>query len=201
MLETNNPPSLNKSTKFAVIFVVLVLVAIVVFVYIWFGVANNFRHGRSRVMQARKTIDTISMAMQDYHNDFNAYPPEIGTNGSRMIATYLTRGLRKRDSQIGPYLKVNDAQLTNSDGKFTSNPDEQQFLSPLGGEYAYVILKDTVKGVEKETGYLLIDPGCDKLLGGTISNRTGFEITDPKAAEDNVYAPFTGGSKTKSTGF
>jgi hypothetical protein len=191
-----NAPSENfrKSTWVTLLLVVIAGFFIFVLLPVFVGFCGPWG-GHSTIVRARKTIDTISMAMEDYRKDFNAYPPEIGTNGSRMIATYLTRVFTTRDSHFGPYLKVSDSQLTNSDGKHTSNLDEQQFLSPLGGEYAYVILKEKVNSAEKETGYVLVDPGRDKLLGGAISNRTGFEVTDPKTADDNLYEPIQIGSR------
>lgn len=166
-----------------------------------FPVMGFFRT-RARSMQARKTMDTISMAMEDYRKDFNAYPPDAGggvsdQNGSQMIALYLTRvftpDAKVSEMHYGPYLKVNESQLTDVDGKHTADSMARLFLSPLGGTYKYAVIHDTIQGQDKEIGYALVDPGQDMKMGGEVNKTTGFNVSNPKEAMDNIFDPATAG--------
>lgn len=156
---------------------------------------------RAKAMQARRTMDTISMALEDYRKDFNAYPPDNGggitdsNNGSQMIALFLTRKFipdaKVSEMTYGPYLKVHENQLTDDQGRYTEDSLSRIFLSPLGGQYRYSVLKESINGNEKEVGYVLVDPGMDKQLGGDVNKTTGFDMSDPKAAGDNIFDPQT----------
>ena len=155
---------------------------------------------RALAMQARKTMDTLAMALEDYRKDFNAYPPDSGPgvgdgNGSQMIAYFLTRAFAQDKSisemHYGPYLQVKENDLKDVNGKPTNISEDRLYFSPTGGQYKYAVLVETVGGKDKEIGYVLVDPGPDKQLGGTISKATGFTRSDPKAAADNIYDPQT----------
>ncbi|MEI6232622.1 MAG: type II secretion system protein [Planctomycetota bacterium] len=156
----------------------------------------GYMRKRAQMMQARKTMDTLDMAITDYRKDFNAFPPDnsggvSGNNGSQMIALYLTRAFvpdtKVSEMHYGPYLKVQESQLVDVNGKMTKDSMERLFLSPLGGQYQYVILKDTINGLEREVGYVLVDPGFDKDYGGTLDPKNGFNPGNIKAANDNIF--------------
>lgn len=174
-----------------------------------FPVFSYFRT-KARAMQARKTMDTIAMALEDYRKDFNAFPPDAGggvtsNNGSQMVALYLTRvfipDAKVSEMHYGPYLKVNENQLTDKDGKPTPDSMSRFFLSPLGGEYKYAVLRQTINGTTTEIGYVMVDPGQDKQYGGTVDSANGFELSNPKEAADNIFDPATAGlMKLKGVG-
>ena len=190
----------SKSSRGFTLLELLIVVSIIALLSAALYPVFGYFRTRARAAQARRTMDTISMAMEDYRKDFNAYPPDSGggvsdNNGSQMIAIFLTRVFipdsTKSEMQYGPYLKIQESQLTDADGKASKESMDRVFLSPLGGAYKYSILKDTINGQEKEVGYVLVDPGIDKKLGGDINKTTGFDISDPKAAADNIFDPQT----------
>jgi prepilin-type N-terminal cleavage/methylation domain-containing protein len=144
---------------------------------------------KMRLSLAKNTMGNITMALEHYRADWNAFPPDDtpSSNGSEMIWYYLCRVMQPTTSSgelsqmhYGPYLKINENQLTDA-----GSASNKKFLSPLGGEYTYVQIIDP--DGQKRT-YVLVDPGPDKELGGTVSPSTGFTESDAKQAADNIYS-------------
>lgn len=157
--------------------VVISIIAIVALAL--YPVFGRFRRN-SKVMQAQKTMDVIKMAMDKYKEDFNAFPPDDApsTNGSEMIWYYLGRIHTSGEMHYGPYIRITEDQLRDSD-----NSANKKFMSPLGGEYKYALLVDA-DGAKRM--YILVDPGEDKDFGGSVDSKKGFVQEDEVKAKDNI---------------
>ncbi len=138
---------------------------------------------------AKQTMNTLSMALEKYRDDFKYYPPDdkLGTasidplqpdTGSQVLAYYLCQRFAVGETHYGPYLDVSNTQM--KDGK--------QLVSPLGGFYKYKLFKDAAGNPQS---YFVADPGEDKLFGLSdqmLPNNTdtnGDGVTDDK---DNIYS-------------
>lgn len=128
----------------------------------------SVRQGRNIVV-AQSTMHNIVAALETYRIDFKAYPPEsAGKDGSEIFARLLTKQIKNGEMMCGPYFQARD----NAD-----------FLSFLGGRYTYKLI-DSSSGVRP----LVIDPGADRKLGGTIDPKKGFVPDGSGDAADNIYS-------------
>jgi prepilin-type N-terminal cleavage/methylation domain-containing protein len=158
----------------------LVVISIIVIVAVaLFPVFGRFRKS-AKVMQAQKTMDVIKMGLEKYKEDFSAFPPDDApsSNGSEIIWYYLCRVHTSGEMHYGPYIRAGEDQLKDAD---TSN--NKKFVSPLGGDYKYNLLIDA-DGAKRM--FVLVDPGEDKELGGTIDPAKGFVQEDEVKAKDNI---------------
>lgn len=124
-------------------------------------------------MPALKAIRDITMALEQYREDFDAFPPDNvpDKNGSEILFYFLCRPLLlTEDKRLGPYLETPPGQ-TNT------------LLSPFGGTYSYAL----ITGPDGKLAPLVIDPGRDKLLGGRITP-TSFIPDNSNASKDNLYS-------------
>lgn len=127
---------------------------------------------------AQNTYQMISMALEQYRADFDAYPPDNvpSGNGSEVLFHYLCRVMR-------PQVTTPDGRVIDAEHRLGSYLDPQKFeiskgasgspklLSPYGGDYSYSLQIDS-DGQKRR--YILIDPGADKLLGGQLTAKEGF---------------------------
>ena len=126
---------------------------------------------------AREKLSAISMALEKYRDDFHAYPPDNvpSTNGSEILAHHLCTRFPHGESHLGPYLDVPEDQLKGA---------TRRIPSPLGGTYVYGRFNADTDGNFRS--FALVDPGPDKLPGGSVDSATGFKVTTATEAEDNV---------------
>lgn len=145
---------------------------------------------KARKALAQNTMSNLAIALTQYRTDWGSFPPDDKptANGSEMIAFYLARVLKVEGGEMhyGPYLKIPDNQLVDASGAPAGpiSTETKRFLSPLGGEYTYSIQVDSK---QNQFAFVLVDPGADKQLGGDVNRTTGFKVTSPKDAEDNIY--------------
>jgi prepilin-type N-terminal cleavage/methylation domain-containing protein len=157
----------------------LVVVTIIVIVAARF--ARCFGRFRRKAQSCkRKRPDVIKMAMDKYKEDFGTYPPDDtpSSNGSEMVWYYLCRVHAVHEMHYGPYIKASNDQLKDAESS-----SGKMFVSPLGGEYKYAQLIDP-DGAKRM--YVLVDPGEDKQLGGSIDPAKGFVEDDQTPAKDNI---------------
>ncbi|MCY3021155.1 MAG: hypothetical protein NTW87_19245 [Planctomycetota bacterium] len=136
--------------------------------------------------RARNVLSALVMAMGKYRDDFAAYPPDNTptSDGGEVLYHFLCQRFRWGELQYGPYLE-NAGQLAAK-----GRNGLPAVRSPFGGNYEYRLL---VLPPGKAPGFLLIDPGFDRLLGGTIDLQKGF-VPDKTilnkdgrpACEDNI---------------
>lgn len=142
---------------------------------------------RARRNAAKDVLNSMSMALEKYREDFHAYPPDdrIGattvnplaaTTGSEVLAHYLCTRFTVGESHCGPYLDSRSQQ------------QNQRLVSPLGGFYRYRVETDA-SGLPRS--YTVVDPGQDLLLGLTAtldpdgSDTNGDGQSD---SSDNIYS-------------
>jgi len=133
----------------------------------------------ARIKSARMFMDTaIAPAIEEYRLRFKYYPPDDvpSTNGSEILAHHLCRGIRVGEMVYATLIPAKNLVELNGN----SFPE---LLSPLGGTYVYFVLLDTNGN---KIGYRVVDPGPDKLLGGTVDPVLGFVVNATDANGDGV---------------
>ncbi|HLX62147.1 MAG TPA: prepilin-type N-terminal cleavage/methylation domain-containing protein [Planctomycetota bacterium] len=166
---------------FTLLELLIVISIIIILAAVLYPVFGQFRR-KARVMQAGKTMNVLTMALDKYKDDWHSYPPDDtpSTNGSEIVWYYLCQVQTVGQMHYGPYIKATEDQLKDAD-----TGGNRKFMSPLGGEYKYGLQIDS--DGQKRT-YLLVDPGEDMKLGGSIDPNKGWLEDDPQAAKDNIFS-------------
>ncbi len=117
----------------------------------------------------QRQLNAIGLMVERFHQKFGRYPDDSDEH-------HFYRELMDFDSHEDrpPLLQV---FVTRSD------VEDESFTSPLGRTYAYKILRDA-KG--RECSFVLIDPGEDMTLGGSINTSVGFMPDGSKFSRDNL---------------
>ncbi|HLX62149.1 MAG TPA: hypothetical protein VKX17_12785 [Planctomycetota bacterium] len=137
----------------------------------------------SKQLHAKTILHNLDIALQVYQLDFGAYPPDdfhCGS-GSEILFHYLGTELPAGSKRIGPYMEFAPEQLKEIPGS-----PNKKVISPFGGDYSYIVRTDA-NG--QPNGYLLIDPGKDRELGGRLDREKGLIVDDPQKAADNLTVP------------
>jgi prepilin-type N-terminal cleavage/methylation domain-containing protein len=174
---------------FTLIELLVVITIIIVLTSIALPVYGRFRNAE-RYARAKNTMKALVMAVEKYKDDLGDFPPDTVT-GSEMIYSYLCTRLNPTvtlpdgstvasESHFGPYLQAQADQFQDASAGGTS----KKFISPLGTEYSYVVIVDPDL---QRRNFLLIDPGPDLDLGGSINNQTGF-TSSGNASADNIFS-------------
>jgi prepilin-type N-terminal cleavage/methylation domain-containing protein len=131
----------------------------------------------SQVGAAKTQLSVVATALAQYQSDFGSYPPDNFPTAKpgESLAYYLCRKLKKGDMEYGPYL-----QITPADHDGNGYPE---LWSPLKTPYNYVVTLDS-KG--RERGYISVDSGWDKKLGGTLDPLSGFSPDGSGDDQDNI---------------
>ena len=183
---------LNRTHRsgFTLIELLVVVAIIVVLTSIALPVYGMFQRN-TRLALAKNTMKALIMAVENYKNDLGDFPPD-NVSGSEMINTYLCTRLNptvtlsngntvSSESHYGPYLQASADQFQDSG---SGSGTGKKFISPLGNEYSYVVIIDADG---QRRNFLLVDPGPDKDLGGTLNNTTGFSSSGDQSA-DNIFS-------------
>jgi prepilin-type N-terminal cleavage/methylation domain-containing protein len=130
----------------------------------------------SQVSAASVQLSTVAHGLEQYRLDFGSYPPDNypTANSSEALAYHLCRKLKKGDMEYGPYL----GNITPADHDKNGYPE---LWSTLKTPYNYIITLDS-KG--RERGYITVDSGWDKKLGGTLDPSAGFVPMNEDAADN-----------------
>ena len=144
----------------------------------------------SPMMQmARSSMIQLRAAIQTYKQQFGKFPPDTDgagkLNSSELLYKHLCVPIVANGVTAGPFFYGGNSRDTNGNGAM-------ELHSYLGGAYEYKILTSQ-DGTPM--GFLVVDPGADMKLGGTIDPKKGFvqarvstgpeDITDDK---DNIYS-------------
>jgi len=134
----------------------------------------------SRRKAAKASMNTMEMALERYYNDLGDYPPDNtpGSDGNEALTHHLTTRFKIGERYVGPFMTSPAAQTRDGDGDGFF-----EFYSPMGGKYEYRRLQ----GMGGLSIYLLIDPGEDRNLGGTINPASGFVPDGSGAEKDNMH--------------
>ena len=136
---------------------------------------TNYKHD-----SAKATLKSITMALEMYNVQFDSYPPSdpTGTGGSEIIWRYLCCPQKVGKNEFPQMLPWSSERFIDAGN------NNKKVVSPLGGDYGYIVLSDKY-GAGR--GYVLIDPGPDKKLGGRLDPDKGF-IQEEDAVQDNITA-------------
>jgi prepilin-type N-terminal cleavage/methylation domain-containing protein len=140
---------------------------------------------KARVAKANMLISNMSNALEKYREDFRTYPPDnvlangtASSNGSELLYSYLGQRLQWGEMHYGPYIEMPANEITPSAG------GQKQMLSPLGGTYLYGRYNPDNDGNLQSC--LIIDPGLDRKLGGSLDPKTGFVPDATSDSQDNL---------------
>ena len=187
----SNPRGFTMVELLVVISIIAILAALLLPI---FGTIRQ----KARNGAAKQTLNAIVMALEKYREDFESSPPDNAptTNGSEVLWYHLCRRMypmvKTSDGRVvqgevhhGPYLEAKDTVVPTTG-------DNKKLISPLGGDYGYVLMVDS-DGQKRSC--LVVDPGPDKLLGGQLTPDKGFvpgggdQNGDGKPDdEDNIYS-------------
>jgi prepilin-type N-terminal cleavage/methylation domain-containing protein len=135
---------------------------------------------RSRQRAAEATMSVVEMSLLQYQTVFGDFPPDNlpTADGSEALIYHLCRVHRVGERTEGPFLDANKVTLRD-----TNNNGNLELFSPSGGKIQYFTLTNAAG---HPWGYLLIDPGKDKKLGGTVDPQNGFVPDGTGDEKDNL---------------
>ena len=81
-------------------------------------------------------------------------------------------------SSHGPYMNLNSQSLADKNGNGL-----MEMISPLNNSYFCVLRRDINN---KVSGFLIVDPGPDHKLGGTLDPLNGFTADASDDSKDNI---------------
>lgn len=122
-------------------------------------------------MLAETNIQSIARAIEHYRLSKGCYPDDSSPQK-------LYVALQSHDGDA-PDAK----RFLSPSGVSTKDQDDQCLTNSLGALYIY---KRLVFDDGREQGFILIDPGPDELLGGTIDPVLGFVSDNSGADKDNI---------------
>lgn len=126
---------------------------------------------------AKVNLHTIGTCLTQYITDWDELPPfeaptgydEQGASpraGSELLAHYLCKRFELGERSVGGYFTATPSNsVSTTDGKLA-------LVSPLKGFYAFGFFGN--KELKRRFQCIVVDPGSDKLLGGTVDNENGF---------------------------
>lgn len=139
------------------------------------AVAAGWRY--AQIGAAKTQLSTVATALEAYRLDFGSYPPDDfpTKNGAECLAWHLCQKFKKGESFVGPYLAI---PVYDRDKNGFA-----ELYSPLKTPYHYVVTVDS-KG--QQLGYLSIDCGWDRKLGGNVDPSLGFVPDGTGEDTDNI---------------
>ena len=173
--DSGEPMRLQFSLRTLIIFV-LILGPIVA---ITWAILSIKPRRSARFNLARYNLYYLNAALERYKTDFAQFPPENvhGKTTDEILNLYLGSTLKnKSGNQFGPYLDEHKSYFQKND-----QTRRLEIITPWGIPYVYKIIR-----VNGEDFPLIIDPGPDKLLGGTIDPEKGFVPDNSDANHDGV---------------
>jgi prepilin-type N-terminal cleavage/methylation domain-containing protein len=172
----------RRAGGFTLVEILVVIGILAILMGVLLGALGAFMR-EQKVRRAKMVIHTLEMCLAQYNTDFNSYPPDNGvsTNGSEILAYYLGQRFTLGQSFKGPYYECGNCPDRDGNGL-------KEIYSPLGGSFEYRLRIDSRGQVR---GFTLVDPGFDKLLGGSIDPQNGFQESNKSEAADNIYSDET----------
>lgn len=150
-------------------------IALFVFVLPFIGFAQTIllpkMMNKRRVNPDRNLVMALKMALSKYEMDYQTFPP-VGSfkNSSAALFDALTQ--RTAD----PYIHLNAGHFISKSGT------ETMLVSKAGDPLHYTPFQNS----EGKHGYMLVFPGNDRLLGGTLSTENGFVPDNSDANGDGL---------------
>jgi len=134
----------------------------------------------ARERTAQVQMKTLAMSATSYLSDWGDFPsfdPAINTSnrsGAELLYALLCEKHAIGERSVGPYMPVNESNLHTGPGM------RPALMSPQYGFYSFGF-----EGrVDNPVQWVIVDPGRDKLLGGTIDNVNGFRPDNTDANGD-----------------
>jgi len=115
---------------------------------------------KTREKSAKVRLQILQVAAERYVMDFNDFPPvDAATLSSTRLASALLH------STLSRYLSLQPDDISPR-----ANGEKPALISTFGGHYATGF---EGKG-DRRVQWVIVDPGRDKLLGGTMDAENGF---------------------------
>ena len=149
---------------FSLVELIVVIAIISILLSMLLGaLAAAWRHYQEGVAKAQLSI--LAHALEAYHYEYGNYPPDNypTANSSEALAYFLCRRFKKGESEVGPFF--NAVPVDHDKNGYP------ELWSTLKTPYAYVV---TVDQNGHERGYISVDNGWDRRLGGTLDPTAGF---------------------------
>lgn len=157
----------------------LVVAVVLMGIVVGLALKLNTPHIDTIQRDATFRLKEIRAALSAYSEYFKDYPPDNlpNGNGSEILYLYLGTALPGQGQTYGPFAMFSSSLIK------TMPSGKREILSPFGSRYSYKLLLDA-KG--KRRGYIVVDPGADGLLGGTLDAIQGFRPDNSDANKDGV---------------
>lgn len=126
--------------------------------------------GIARERAAQIQIKNLTMAMTGYLRDWADFPAfeaaadTSNRSGAELLYSLLCEKHAIGERSVGPYMPVNESNLHTGRGL------RPALMSPQYGFYSFGFEGREDRPVQ----WVIVDPGRDKLLGGTIDKVNGF---------------------------
>jgi len=135
----------------------------------------------ARLKAAQANMDLMMTALLNYKMEYNEFPPSnIPTaDGSEALFYHLCQTFQKGERTVGPFMEHGKVNSADKDGN-----GHAELYSPLYGKYAYCALQNAAG---QPWGFLLVDPGEDQRLGGSLDPQTEFTPDGSGDNKDNLY--------------
>ena len=142
-------------------------------------ISGAIRTARQKAAQAN--IDLLTAALHQYEMEFNEFPPDNfpTADSSEALFYHLCRTFQKGERTVGPFLEHGKVNSADKDGNGYA-----ELYSPLYGKYSYCALQNAAG---QPWGFLLVDPGEDQRLGGSLDPQTEFTPDGTGDSKDNLY--------------
>jgi len=119
----------------------------------------------AQINAAKAQLSIMANALEAYRFEYGSYPPDNypTANSSEALAYHLCRRFKKGEFEVGPF--YNGVPVDHDSNGYP------ELWSTLKSPFHYVVTLDE-KG--RERGYISVDSGWDKKLGGSLDPSSGF---------------------------
>ena len=187
MTSTANTPRTSPPRRGFTLVELLVTVAVIALLMAILIPVLGMARGKARAAKANMLISNMANALEKYRDDFRSYPPDTvladgtaSSNGSEILYSYLGQRLQWGEMHYGPYVEIPANEMV------ASASGKKQILSPLGGTYLYGRYNPDGDGTLQSC--VIVDPGADRKLGGSLDPKVGFVPDATTDSQDNLIS-------------
>jgi prepilin-type N-terminal cleavage/methylation domain-containing protein len=177
-------PGFHPKRGFTLTELIVVIAIVMILMGLLLPVLQGFRK-RARIAAAQQQMNAFNVGIDAYRDQLGALPDDAvpSSNGGELLWYYLVRKIQVGETHYGPFIEPKEAKLKTTSGanKELRSPAAPDALCP---GYEYKRLKDDDGEFRR---YLIVDPGPDGKLGGTIDVSTGWSGSGTDA-DDNIFS-------------
>jgi len=164
-------PVLQPKRGFTLTELIVVIAIVMILMGLLLPVLQGFRK-RARIAAAQQQMNALNVGVDAYREQLGMLPDDTvpSTNGGEILWYYLVRKIQVGETHYGPFVEPKEGKLKTTSGanKELRSPVAPDNTSP---GYEYKRLKDEDGEFRR---YLIVDPGPDGILGGTIDPTNGW---------------------------